>query len=71
MLSVPSLDAGESWLLSPDEAERPPLWTKAPMLLTFLDKLSGFFERSFVVACWMPVFIAAGLFGGVLGTVLG
>lgn len=41
------------------------------MLLTFLDKLGGFFERSFIVACWMPVFIAAGLFGGVLGTVVG
>lgn len=41
------------------------------MLVTFLDKLGGFFDRRFVVAYWAPVLIGMVITGGVLVARLG
>lgn len=41
------------------------------MLITFLDKISGFFDRRFILAFWAPMFITAGLALGLLASLLG
>jgi hypothetical protein len=41
------------------------------MVINFIDKLSGFFDRRFIIAHWAPVFITFGLAGGISFTYLG
>jgi hypothetical protein len=35
------------------------------VLITFLDKLGGFFDRRFVIAFWAPAFVVLGLLGSI------
>jgi len=41
------------------------------MLGTFVDKLSGFFGRRFIIAFWSPSCICLGVFVGLVGVLLG